>query len=73
LTGLPEGTPVHNGPFDLPATAMGAGVKELGEGVIIEMAELYYRTRLAGEPLILGPDRIAEVRAKISNYGQSKS
>lgn len=35
LTGLPEGTPVHNGPFDLPATAMGAGVTELGEGVII--------------------------------------
>jgi erythritol kinase (D-erythritol 1-phosphate-forming) len=35
LTGLPEGTPVHNGPFDLPATAIGAGVEELGEGVII--------------------------------------
>lgn len=35
LTGLPEGTPVHNGPFDLPATAMGAGVTELGDGVII--------------------------------------
>jgi erythritol kinase (D-erythritol 1-phosphate-forming) len=35
LTGLPEGTPVHNGPFDLPATAMGAGVNELGSGLII--------------------------------------
>jgi erythritol kinase (D-erythritol 1-phosphate-forming) len=35
LTGLPEGTPVHNGPFDLPATAMGAGVTELGNGVVI--------------------------------------
>ena len=32
---LPEGTPVHNGPFDLPATAMGAGVGELGNGVVI--------------------------------------
>jgi sugar (pentulose or hexulose) kinase len=32
---LPEGTPVHNGPFDLPATAMGAGVTELGEGLVI--------------------------------------
>ncbi|CAN5848633.1 FGGY-family carbohydrate kinase [soil metagenome] len=35
LTGLPEGTPVHNGPFDLPATAIGAGVDEVGEGVVI--------------------------------------
>lgn len=35
LTGLPPGTPVHGGPFDLPATIMGAGVKELGDGVII--------------------------------------
>src|SRR5919199_1533977 len=34
-TGLPEGTPVHNGPFDLPATAIGAGITQLGEGVII--------------------------------------
>lgn len=35
LTGLPVGTPVHSGPFDLPATALGCGVKEVGEGVII--------------------------------------
>ena len=35
LTGLPDDTPVHNGPFDLPATAMGAGVDKLGDGVII--------------------------------------
>lgn len=35
LTGLSEGTPVHNGPFDLPATAMGAGVTALGDGVMI--------------------------------------
>jgi sugar (pentulose or hexulose) kinase len=35
LTSLPEGTPVHNGPFDVPATAMGAGVRKLGEGLII--------------------------------------
>ena len=26
---------MHSGPFDLPATAMGAGVEDLGEGVII--------------------------------------
>ncbi len=35
LIGLPEGTPVHNGPFDVPATAVGAGVQQVGEGVII--------------------------------------
>lgn len=35
LTGLPEGTPIHSGPFDLPASAAGAGVDEPGEGLII--------------------------------------
>jgi erythritol kinase len=35
LTRLPEDTPVHNGPFDLPATAIGAGVDKVGEGVVI--------------------------------------
>lgn len=35
LTGLPEGTLVHAGPFDLPACAIGAGVRETGEGLII--------------------------------------
>lgn len=41
--------------------------------ILEEMAELYYRTGLAGKPVILGPEQIAEVRAKIANYGQSKS
>ncbi len=40
--------------------------------ILEEMAELYYRTRLAGEPVILGPDQIAETRAKIVDYGQTK-
>ncbi|QIN81506.1 fuculose phosphate aldolase [Rubrobacter tropicus] len=40
--------------------------------ILEEMAELYYRTRLAGDPIILGPDRIAETRAKIAGYGQAK-
>lgn len=35
LTGLPEGLPVHSGPFDLPACAVGAGVKRVGDGLII--------------------------------------
>lgn len=34
LTGLPEGTPVHAGPFDLPACAIGAGVTRPGEGLV---------------------------------------
>jgi sugar (pentulose or hexulose) kinase len=35
LTGLPEGTPVHSGPFDLCATMIGAGLHEPGEGLVI--------------------------------------
>ena len=35
LTGLPVGTPVHAGPFDIVACAIGAGVKEVGDGLII--------------------------------------
>ena len=34
LTGMPEGLPVHAGPFDMPACAIGAGVRELGDGII---------------------------------------
>lgn len=34
LTGLPEGTPVSAGPYDLPACALGAGVSRLGDGVL---------------------------------------
>ncbi len=35
ITGLPEGTPVTGGPFDLPACAVGAGLAEPGDGLII--------------------------------------
>ncbi|MDQ3316146.1 MAG: class II aldolase/adducin family protein [Actinomycetota bacterium] len=38
--------------------------------VLEEMAGLYYRTRLAGEPVLLDPEQVAEVAAKISSYGQ---
>jgi len=40
--------------------------------ILEEMAELYYRARIAGDPIILGPGQLAETRAKISGYGQSK-
>lgn len=35
ITGLPEGVPVHAGPFDLPACAIGSGVNRVGDGLII--------------------------------------
>jgi erythritol kinase len=34
LLGLPEGLPVTGGPFDLPASAIGAGVREPGDGIL---------------------------------------
>lgn len=38
-----------------------------------EMAEVYYRARLAGDPVLLDPDQVAEVAAKIAGYGQPKA
>lgn len=35
ITGLPVGIPIHAGPFDLPACAIGAGVNKVGDGLII--------------------------------------
>jgi L-fuculose-phosphate aldolase len=54
--------------------AVGASVSEAYSRteLLEEMAELYYRARLAGEPLLLSPDQMAEVSAKIHDYGQSK-
>jgi L-fuculose-phosphate aldolase len=37
-----------------------------------EMAELYYRARTAGEPVVLAPGQMSEVAAKIRTYGQYK-
>ena len=41
--------------------------------VLEEMAEVYYRARLAGEPVLLDGDQVAEVAAKISGYGQPET
>ena len=38
-----------------------------------EMAEVYYRARLAGEPILLDEDEVDVVAAKISGYGYPKS
>ncbi|MGW8527817.1 FGGY family carbohydrate kinase [Nocardiopsis sp. NPDC055824] len=35
LLGLPEGTPVSSGPFDFPACAVGAGVRDPGDALMI--------------------------------------
>lgn len=54
LTGLPAGLPVHAGPFDLPACAIGAGVDKVGDGLII------VGTTLACEVLVDAIDPAAE-------------
>lgn len=40
--------------------------------VLEEMAELYYRTRIAGQPVLLSPEQVQEVATKISGYGQTR-
>jgi L-fuculose-phosphate aldolase len=40
--------------------------------VLEEMAEIYYRTRVAGGPVLLSPEQVEEVATKISGYGQTK-
>lgn len=35
MPGLPAGTPVTSGPYDLPACALGSGVTEPGDGLLI--------------------------------------
>jgi hypothetical protein len=40
--------------------------------VLEEMAEVYYRTRVVGGPVLLTPEQVEEVAAKISGYGQTK-
>ncbi|MDA9019922.1 FGGY family carbohydrate kinase [Flavimaricola sp.] len=54
LTGLPEGIPVHAGPFDLVACSIGSGVREVGDGLII------IGTTLACEVLVNRVDTTAE-------------
>jgi L-fuculose-phosphate aldolase len=51
--------------------AMGASVGEAYSRTEL-LEEIYYRARAAGEPATLSPAQIAEVAAKLQNYGQSK-
>lgn len=55
LTGLPAGTPVSAGPFDLVATMIGAGLRRPGQGLVIlgttlGCAVLVDEVRADGEP-----------------------
>lgn len=52
--------------------AEGPGAAYSRTEVLEEMAELYYRTRLAGEPVLLTEDQISEVAANLAGYGQPK-
>ncbi len=40
--------------------------------VLEEMAEIYYRAKLAGEPILLDSEQVEDVAAKIADYGQAK-
>ena len=56
LTGLPEGLPVHAGPFDMPACAVGAGVVEVGDGLItlgttLACQVMVDKVETSGEPM----------------------
>jgi L-fuculose-phosphate aldolase len=54
--------------------AVGATVSEAYSRteLLEQMAEIYCRARTAGEPIILTTSEVAEVTAKIHDYGQSK-
>jgi L-fuculose-phosphate aldolase len=40
--------------------------------ILEEMAQIYYQTRAAGEPILLSPEQVEEVATKIAGYGQTK-
>jgi L-fuculose-phosphate aldolase len=40
--------------------------------ILEEMAEVYYRARLAGEPVLLTPEQINEASTKLSSYGRPR-
>jgi len=54
--------------------AVGATVSEAYSRaeLLEQMAEVYYRARVAGEPVLLTAEEMAEVASKIHDYGQSK-
>lgn len=54
--------------------AVGESAEEAFARTVIleEMAEIYYRARVVGEPILLTSEQVQEVATKIASYGQSK-
>lgn len=54
--------------------AVGTSTAEAFSRTIIleEMAEIYYRSRVVGEPVLLTEEQVDKVAAKIADYGQAK-
>ena len=42
-------------------------------GILEEMAGIYYRARLAGEPVLLTPEQVKEASQKMATYGRTPS
>jgi L-fuculose-phosphate aldolase len=40
--------------------------------ILEEMAEIYYRARLAGKPILLTSEQVNEASAKMSTYGRPR-
>ena len=70
LTGLPEGIPVHAGPFDMPACAIGAGVREVGDGLVMAVCEaLALPHAFASKPPISPEPSLSVAAARIPRFG----
>ncbi|WP_329068479.1 FGGY-family carbohydrate kinase [Amycolatopsis sp. NBC_01480] len=79
LLGLPAGLPVTAGPFDLPASAIGAGVREPGDGILTAGTTLACQVLTAdttfdaeGEPagmFLCTPDEAEYLRAMPAMVG----
>jgi L-fuculose-phosphate aldolase len=54
--------------------AVGESAEEAFSRTVIleEIAQIYYQTRVAGEPILLTPQQVEEVASKIVGYGQTK-
>ena len=53
---------------------VGEGPKQAFSRTVVleEMAQIYYRARVAGQPILLTEEQVEEVAGKITDYGQTK-
>jgi ribulose-5-phosphate 4-epimerase/fuculose-1-phosphate aldolase len=53
---------------------VGEGPKQAFSRTVVleEMAQIYYRARVAGQPILLTEEQVEEVAGKITGYGQTK-